>query len=193
MTSAHVVDPPKILGIGGSIRARSAGESALRYCLGMAEHAGAVVEIMTARDLALPMYDPSVGASVTGAEHFLDSVNRADALLIATPAYHAGPSGVVKNALDHLEELRDADRPYLDGKAVGCIATSRGPQGGALTLASLRSIVHALRGWPTPLGAVIDTTVEPFTDEGEPVNTASRAHLRTITEHILAATTRTTS
>lgn len=85
MTSAHVVDPPKILGIGGSIRARSAGESALRYCLGMAEHAGAVVEIMTARDLALPMYDPSVGASVTGAEHFLDSVNRADALLIATP------------------------------------------------------------------------------------------------------------
>ena len=71
---------------------------------------------------------------------------------------HGGPSGLIKNALDHLEELRDDERPYLDGRAIGCIVCAAGWQATATTLASLRSTVHALRGWPTPLGVTINST-----------------------------------
>jgi len=74
-------------------------------------------------------------------------------LIVASPGFHGGPSGLIKNALDHLEELRGDDRPYLDGRAVGCIVCAAGWQATAT-----RSTVHALRGWPTPLGVTINST-----------------------------------
>jgi FMN reductase len=89
-------------------------------------------------------------------------VRHADALIIATPGYHGGVSGLVKNALDTLEELRGDARPYLDGRAVGCIVTAYGWQAAGSVLLSLRSIVHALRGWPTPFGAGINTLETRF-------------------------------
>jgi FMN reductase len=33
-------------------------------------------------------------------------------------------------------------------------------------LGALRDIVHALRGWPTPLGAAINTAEKVFDDDG---------------------------
>jgi FMN reductase len=77
--------------------------------------------------------------------------------LISTPGYHGGISGLIKNALDYVEELRDDDRPYFDGRAVGCIVCADGWQTTTTTLVSLRSVVHALRGWPTPLGVAINS------------------------------------
>jgi FMN reductase len=34
------------------------------------------------------------------------------------------------------------------------------------TLGALRDIVHALRGWPTPLGAAINSAEQVFDEEG---------------------------
>jgi len=65
-----------------------------------------------------------------------------------------------------LEDLREDKRPYLDGRAVGCIATAAGWQAAASTLAALRSIAHALRGWPTPLGAALITSEKIFNAAG---------------------------
>jgi FMN reductase len=53
-------------------------------------------------------------------------------------------------------------RPYLDGRAVGCVVTAYGWQGTGVVLTSLRSIVHALRGWPTPLGAAVNSLETRF-------------------------------
>ena len=46
------------------------------------------------------------------------AVSAADGLIIASPGYHGGISGLVKNALDYVEDLRGDARPYLDGRAV---------------------------------------------------------------------------
>ena len=46
--------------------------------------------------------------------------------------------------------------PYFDGRAVGCIVCADGAQSLGSTLAALRSIIHALRGWPTPFAAAIN-------------------------------------
>jgi FMN reductase len=35
------------------------------------------------------------------------------------------------------------------------------------TLLALRSVIHALRGWPTPYAAVIDSRTGPFGKNGE--------------------------
>ena len=84
--------------------------------------------------------------------------------MLGSPAYHGGLSGLVKNALDYLEDLHDDPRPYLDGRAVGCIVCAYGGQATATTLTSLRNIVHALRGWPTPLGVTVSSEPVPISD-----------------------------
>jgi FMN reductase len=76
-------------------------------------------------------------------------------VISATAAYHTGISGMVKHALDHLEDLRTDERPYLDLRAVGSIITALGLQGGGATLTSARTIIHVLRGWPTPVGVTL--------------------------------------
>jgi len=74
----------------------------------------------------------------------------------------------VKNALDYLEELRTDDRPYLDGRPVGAIAVAKGWQAAVGTLGTLRQVIHALRGWPTPLGLTINSAVTTFDPEDLP-------------------------
>ena len=87
-------------------------------------------------------------------------------MVIASPGYHGTVSGLVKNALDYLEVLRDDDRPYLDGRAVGVIAVARGWQAAVSTMTALRQIVHALRGWPTPLGIAANSLTSTFAPDG---------------------------
>lgn len=149
---------PRILGLGGTTRAGSSSERALRTALDLAERAGARTDLLLADDLDLPAYAPERGAAPPRAKRLLELVRRADGMLIASPGFHGGPSGLLKNALDHLEELRSDERPYLDGRAIGCIVCAAGWQATATTLAALRSTVHALRGWPTPLGVTINST-----------------------------------
>lgn len=149
---------PRILGLGGTTRQGSSSERALRAALDLAERAGAQTDILLADDLEFPSYAPERGSLGPQADRLLDLVRRADGLIVASPGFHGGPSGLIKNALDHLEELREEKRPYLDGRAIGCIVCAAGWQATATTLAALRSTVHALRGWPTPLGVTINST-----------------------------------
>jgi len=157
---------PVVLGIGGTLRPGSSSEQALRLALAAAGRYGATTEILTASELNLPAYDYS-NADCDGAKLLLNAVRRADCLIICTPGYHGGMSGLLKNALDYLEGLSGDAAPYLQNKAVGCIVTAAGWQAGATTLSSLRATVHALRGWPTPLGAVINSALRPFDANGE--------------------------
>jgi FMN reductase len=90
----------------------------------------------------------------------------ADGIILGSPGYHGSISGLIKNALDYAEDLRADVRPYFSGRAVGCIATAGGWPGAVNTLSALRDVVHALRGWPTPLGATINSSERVFDDDG---------------------------
>jgi FMN reductase len=154
---------PLIIGIGGTTRAASSTERALAFALRGAEAAGAHTRLFGGAFLqSLPHYAPEQPARTDEQLELIEAVRHADALILATPGYHGGVSGLVKNALDTLEDLRADERPYLDGRAVGCIVTAYGWQAAGSVLTSLRSIVHALRGWPTPFGAGINTLETRF-------------------------------
>ena len=158
---------PFILGIGGTLRDASSSERLLGVALAAAERAGARIEQISGQQLVMPMYDPAVGQRSAEAEALVRKVAEADGLILASPGYHGSISGLIKNALDYIEDLRETAPAYLDGRAVGCIACGAGWQAGAATLTTLRSIVHSLRGWPTPLGAVVNTAVTKFGPDGE--------------------------
>jgi FMN reductase len=92
------------------------------------------------------------------------AVWQADSITLASPGYHGAISDTVKNAIDYLEALARDERVSLDGLPVGLIVTAYGWQATGTTLMTMRSIVHALRGWPTPLGATINTSGDTFKD-----------------------------
>jgi FMN reductase len=133
--------------------------------------------------LQLPLYDPDA-ALTPEAESFLAEVQRADGLIIASPAYHGAPSSLVMNALDYIEVLRTDRRPYLDGRAVGCVVCASGWQAGVTTLVSLRSMVHALRGWPTPLGVAINSK-EVALSQGREVTERIRTQLAILAKQVV--------
>ena len=176
---------PVILCVGGSTRPDSSSEKALRIAAAAAAGAGAIVESITGRDLILPIYDTERVDRTDDARRLLDAVERCDGLIIASPGYHGTVSGMLKNALDYLEDLRDRPRPYLDGLPVGCIAVARGWQATVSTLNTLRTTVHALRGWPSSLGAAVNTAIPIFDTNGSCVDEAIRFQLETLGRQVV--------
>lgn len=172
--------PPLILGVGGTTRADATTERALRVALRAAAGEGAQTVIITANDLILPMYTSDASDRPPAAQHLVDMYRRCHGLIIASPAYHGSLSGLVKNALDYAEDLRMDERAYFDGIAVGVIACAGGWQAAVQTMGALREIAHALRGWPTPLGAALNTSLHVFDDAGECIDLSSRFQLESV-------------
>jgi len=153
---------PFIVGLGGTTRPGSTSERALQVALDRAAALGCETACFAGARLPTEMYDPARPERSEAARALVDALRRADGVIIATPAYHGGVSGLVKNALDFTEDLRAEARAYLQDRAVGCIVCAEGAQAMGSTLASLRAVVHALRGWPTPFGAALNSSSKPF-------------------------------
>ena len=154
----------RIVGIGGTARQDSTTEKALRAALDAAQRLGAQTELFSADELDLPMYGSA--ALTPRANALIDAIRRSDGILIASPSYHGSISGQVKNALDYVEELSRDERPYFEGRAVGCIVCAYGAQSIGTAIIAMRSVVHALRGWPTPLAAGISAVGLSFGADG---------------------------
>lgn len=161
-----VVKRPYIVGIGGTTRANSSTEKALKVALRAAGALGAETVLLGAEALDLPMYGPERVERTAAAKRFVEEVRRADGVILGSPGYHGGISGLVKNAIDYVEDLSKDTSPYFQGRAIGLIATGAGWQGAIVTLSALRSVVHTLRGWPTLLGVAVNTLEQIFDADG---------------------------
>ena len=175
----------RVLCLGGSTRPGSSSEKAIRVAAAAAEEAGAEVDLIVSRDLMLPIYDTETSERHPLAVRFVEAVRAADAVLVASPGYHGGMSGMMKNALDYVEDLRSDARVYLDGVPVGCIAVAYGWQATASCLASLRVTVHALRGWPSPMGATINASLPVFGPDGACTDEGVAFQLRTVAQQVV--------
>ncbi|MFC4061511.1 NADPH-dependent FMN reductase [Planomonospora corallina] len=142
---------PHVTVLSGALNAGSRTERLARWCAREFRARGASATLFRGAELDFPFY-PGTGRHGPGVVRFLDDLVRADGVVLVTPSYHGSVSGLLKNALDYVNELAADERPFFDGRAVGCVALAGGEQGAAATLATMRAIVHALRGWPTPLG-----------------------------------------
>lgn len=163
---------PVILGIGGTSRKNSTTERALRRVLAAAEAKGARTRLIGGEDLLMPIYAPEADVRPEQARNLVDAIRNCDGLVIASPAYHGTISGLVKNALDYLEDTRRDRRPYLEDRVVGCIACAHGDQAIGTTLVTLRSVAHALRGWSTPFNVGLNALRCTFDEHGMPTDIA---------------------
>jgi FMN reductase len=176
---------PLILGMGGTPQSGSTTERALAVALKAASAEGAETLMIAGPALVLPMYAAGVSERTLEGKSLIDALRRCDGVIIASPSYHGSLSGLMKNALDYVEDLRMDDRAYFDGLAVGLIACAGGWQAAVQTLAAMRSIVHALRGWPTPLGAALNTSTKLFDEQGDCLDLSSKLQLETIGRQVV--------
>ncbi|MFN3676323.1 MAG: NADPH-dependent FMN reductase [Sphingomonas pseudosanguinis] len=176
---------PLVVGIGGTIGSVSSTERALRIAMTAAADEGFRTHVFGGEDLArLPLYNPRAATRTEDERLFVETVRQASAIIIASPGYHGSISGLVKNALDLLEETAKDDRPYFADLPVGLIATAYGWQATGSTIAALRSIVHALRGWPTPFAAAVNTQQTRFDAEGRIGDATVEGQLRLVGQQI---------
>jgi FMN reductase len=178
-------EQPLIVGIGGTLRAGSTSEKALSATLEMAGKLGARTLMLSGPDLNLTSYDPGVAERSEPARKLIEALRAADGILISSPSYHGSISGQLKNAIDYTEDMRADSRPYFDNRAVGCIVCADGAQAMGSTLFTLRSIIHALRGWPTPYAAAINSSLKPFNADGSINNPDVAAQLNIVAAQVV--------
>ncbi len=180
-----MAEQPFIVGIGGTTRAESGTELAVRFVLKECETRGARTKMWAGADLEkLPFYAPERPERTPEAQQLVEDLRAADGVVIGSSSYHGSVAGLMKNALDYTQDMMKDEHPYFAGRPVGCIATGAGWQGVVATLEHLRTVVHSLRGWPTPLGAAINTLEKAFTPEGDPTDEKVAFQLRTIADEV---------
>jgi chromate reductase len=138
MTSAT---KPRLLGISGSLR-KASTNTAVLSALAQAVADRAVLEIFPLNDL--PLYNEDIDAVPLppAVVAFRAAVGAADGVVISSPEYNYGMSGVLKNALDW------ASRPYgksnLTGKPVLTITVSAASTGGVRAQGQLNETLTAI-------------------------------------------------
>ena len=136
----------RIVGLGGSLAARSRSRTALEKALAGALEADAETELLDIRELDLPLYNPDSEPSAS-ALAMVEKLERADGLLWSSPLYQGSVAGSFKNALDWLH--LPSGSVYLTDKAIGLISVSGGTQG-LQAINAMEFSVRALRGWAVP-------------------------------------------
>jgi FMN reductase len=176
-----------IVGLGGTFRPGSSSEQLVRAVLAQCAALGAQTRMFAGPALAaLPHFNPESPTRTPEQTALVEAVRGADALVIGTPGYHGGLSGLVKNAIDLLEDTRTDARVYWDGMPIGLVVSAAGWQAGGVTLSALRGIVHAMRGWPTPVGLAINSIEQkPFGPDGTLVDDGIAAQVRLMARQIM--------
>jgi NAD(P)H-dependent FMN reductase len=153
----------RIVGICGSLRSGSFTRSALRLALEGAAELGAETQLIDLRDYELDFcHGEEKQRGYPADVHKLRrEVKQAQGIILATPEYHGGISGVLKNALD----LMGFDQ--FGGKMMGLIGVSGGQMGAVNALNSLRTIGRSMHAWVIPEQALIPQAWKVFDDTGK--------------------------
>jgi chromate reductase len=122
-----------LLGLSGSLRTASTNRLLIR-------EAGRLygAETFVEADLNLPLYDGDLEEAdgiPPAIQTLADQIANADAVVVSTPEYNKGISGVLKNALDWVSRIEG--NPWLD-KPVAVLSTTAGRTGGERAQAMLR-------------------------------------------------------
>ncbi len=165
----------RILGVSGSLRARSMNRGLVRAARELAPAGVEVVEY----DLgSLPLYDADVEAhgDPEPVAHFKRAIREADALLLATPEYNRSTSGVLKNAIDW------ASRPPLasplTGKLVGIMCASAGLRGTKNAQEHVREALEFSRARPLEEPRVlVPEAYTKFDAEGRLIDGTTRSQV----------------
>ena len=172
----------KIIGIGGSLRPDSQTYAALKIALRLVEEMHGSSELIDLREMHLPFCDG--GQDYPGypdVAKLRDKMKTANGVIVATPEYHGSVSGVLKNALDLLDET------HVEGKVFLLIGVLGGEHS-TNAVNSLRTICRHLHAWVIPDQVVIPNAARAFDSAGDLVDPAIHKRLHSCVQSLIANT-----
>jgi azobenzene reductase len=152
----------KITLIAGSNRKNSTSTKLSRYIENQLISIGHDVVFFDLYEKPIPFYNPD--SSLDTDLHLIElkaSMLQAQAIILSTPDYHGSISGVLKNALDHL------DFDHFDSKVVLSISSAGGATG-ISSLTQLQTIIRNVHGINCPEWISIGSGQKGFTEDGAP-------------------------
>ncbi len=129
-----------LIGISGSLRTEATNRKLIREAARLFNP-----ETYIEADLRLPLYDGDAEEAdgiPSAVQTLADQIASADAVVISTPEYNKGPSGVLKNALDWVS--RTSTNPWAD-KPVAVMSAAAGRAGGERAQMVLRGFMVPFR------------------------------------------------
>lgn len=172
-----------VLAISGSLRISSLNRKALQQAKKFALEAGAEVEELDLKELNLPMYDGDIEGDIkTGtfpeaAAKLKQALEKADAILIASPEYNFSISGALKNMIDWASRQGNS----LNGKWVTLFGVSNGQYGTVRGQPHVRQILQQLGVFMLPTPAVyVANGNEAFNEDGTFVDAKLAERLQTL-------------
>jgi FMN reductase len=150
----------RVLGIAGSLRIPSFSNLALEHAIGLVRETGCSAEVFDLQSNPLPFCNGNQNdprPDYPAVAQLRASVTRAHALILTTPEYHGGISGVLKNVLDLL------DFEHLRGKVVGAISVLGGSQN-SNALNDVRRVLRWCHAWVIPEQIAIGHARTVFAD-----------------------------
>lgn len=164
----------KILGLSGSLRRDSAHSAVLRT---VAEQLPAGVALRLHGLHELPPYNEDLDgdASPAAVLALREAVHRADAVLIGSPEYNHGMSGVLKNALDWIS--RPHGKSALSGKPVLTFTASPAFTGGVRAHQQLNETLTAIQAVQVAYPQIVIGSVAGKLESGRLVDEAANRFL----------------
>ena len=168
--------PCRIVGISGSIRPGSYTTMTVRLALKGAEELQCETKLIDLREFEVVFCDGKEDESKfpKDVSRLREEVRRAQGIILGTPEYHGGYSGVLKNALDLMgfEEF--------EGKMLGLVGISGGAMGAFGAMNSLREVGRALHAWVIPEQASSPQAWQEFDDAGNLKDEKLAARVRAV-------------
>ena len=167
----------RILGISGSVRRGSHNRRLLRAAGNSLPPGVELVEWETVA--GLPIFDEDLELTPPeSVEKFLEAIEEADGILIATPEYNASVPGGLKNALDW------ASRPFPDNvlrdKPSAVIGASTGLFGAVWSQAEVRKVLNTSGAHVLESELPVGLAESAFTDDDTLADPELAARLRDV-------------
>ncbi|WP_420861537.1 NADPH-dependent FMN reductase [Algirhabdus cladophorae] len=171
-----------LLGLSGSLRSESTNTLLIREAARLFQP-----DNFVEADLNLPLYSGDTEAEGIPApvQTLSDQIAAADAVIVATPEYNKGISGVMKNALDWVS--RTEAKPWA-GKPVAIMSTTAGRTGGERAQAMLRLCLQPFQ--PVLLqgpDVLVAANFKEFNDDGQLTNEQYLTALQTLMDKLKAS------
>jgi len=156
----------KVAAFAGSLRSDSWNRKLLALAVRHALDAGAEVDVIDLRALAIPLYDADTehaSGLPAGVKQLKERIAAAQGVLVATPEYNHSIPGVLKNVLDWVS--RPPNNPLRD-KTVALMGASTGMAGTLRVNYALRPVFSTAGSWLVPGYVGIPNAAQAFDDAG---------------------------